>query len=72
MDSEEIKRLIEARLPGAAVTVSGGEGKFEADVVSDAFRGLSTIQAHRLVYSAVSADLTSGALHALSIRTRAP
>lgn len=72
MNAEEIRRLIEAHLPGAAVTVSGGDGKFEAEVVSDVFRGLTPVKAHRLVYAAVAADIASGALHALTIRTRTP
>ena len=69
---DEIKSLIENSVPDAEVTVTGGEGKFEATVVSQCFDGMSMVKGHQLVYSAVKHQIASGALHALSIKTFTP
>jgi stress-induced morphogen len=70
----DIKQRIETALPGAAVEVEDTTGTgdhFRATVTSDAFAGLSRIQQHKLVYSAVESDL-GGAIHALALRTAVP
>ncbi len=72
MDSLTIQKHIEAALPDAKVTVQGGEGKFEAVVISASFAGKTLIQRQRLVNAAVREHLESGALHALSMRTLLP
>ena len=72
MTPEQIQQLIAAGMPGAEVEVSGGEGKFVANVVSDAFEGLMTIKRHKLVYACVNDEITSGALHALTIVAKTP
>lgn len=72
MDSVTIQKLIEAALPDAKVSVQGGEGKFEAVVISPSFAGKTLIQRQRMVNAAVREPLASGALHALSMRTLLP
>ena len=67
MTPEHIQQLIASQMPDAAVEVSGGEGKFVANVVSDAFEGLSPIKRHQLVYACVNDEIASGELHALTI-----
>jgi BolA protein len=46
-------------------------GHFEVVIVSDAFDGLSRIQAQRLVHTAL-ADLLQSSIHALAVRTLSP
>jgi BolA protein len=46
-------------------------GHFRVAVVSEAFRGKSAIQRHRLVFAAV-AELMRGDIHALNIDARTP
>ena len=41
MTTDEIQKLIEAGLPNSKAMVSGGEGKYEAIVISDSFANLS-------------------------------
>lgn len=48
-----------------------GGGHFRVTLVSEAFRGRSQLERHRLVYAAV-APLMSGAVHALNIIARTP
>ena len=67
MTPEHIQQLIASQMPDAAVEVSGGEGKFVANVISDAFAGLSPLKRHQLVYACVNDEIASGELHALTI-----
>ena len=67
MTPEHIQHLIASQMPDAAVEVSGGEGKFVANVISDAFAGLTPLKRHQLVYACVNDEIVSGELHALTI-----
>lgn len=72
MTPEQIQQIIASHMPDAAVEVSGGEGKFIAEVTSEAFEGLTSIKRHKLVYACVNDEITSGELHALTIVARTP
>lgn len=72
MTPEEVQALIEAGMPGSQVTVSGDGSKFEATVVSDEFKGKSMLQEQKMVYATVNEHITSGALHALTIKAYTP
>jgi BolA protein len=48
-----------------------GESHFTVTVVSEAFRGKSRVERHRLVNAALAEEL-SGRVHALALRTLAP
>ncbi|MGH8132608.1 MAG: BolA family protein [Steroidobacteraceae bacterium] len=50
--------------PGA-----GGGGHYRVRLVSEAFRGRSPLERHRMVYAAVAA-LLKGSVHALNISAR--
>ncbi len=72
MDTETIRKLIEAGLPGARVEVQGADGvHFEALVVSEAFRGKLPLARHRLVYATLG-ERMGGEIHALALRTLTP
>ncbi len=72
MEPEEVKRLIEAGLPDCDVTVKGDGSHFDAIVVGEVFADLSLVKQQQLVYATVNEQITSGALHALSIKTYTP
>jgi stress-induced morphogen len=72
--AEDLKRRIEAALPGSSAEVedlTGGGDHFRAEIVSDRFDGLSRIDQHKLVYD-VFGDEVGGPIHALSIKTSTP
>jgi stress-induced morphogen len=73
---DDVRTLIERAIPGAQVEIEdfagGGGDHLTARVVSERFAGLSRLEQHRLVYAAVEAELGSGAIHALSIKTIVP
>ncbi len=71
-DLEEIKTLIERALPGSDVEVvdeTGTGDHLRATVTAPQFAGLSRIDQHRLVKSAVRERMDDGSIHALSLRT---
>jgi len=72
MTTDEIQKLIEAGIAGSKATVSGGEGKYEAIVISESFDGLSMVKEHQMVYATVKPQIASGELHALSIKAFTP
>jgi acid stress-induced BolA-like protein IbaG/YrbA len=66
---QELKDRIEAGIPGASAEVTGDGHHFNAVVTAQAFRGLSRIAQHRLVYD-VFGDEVGDRIHALSIQTK--
>jgi stress-induced morphogen len=71
---EDIKRRIEASIPGSSAEVedyAGGGDHFRATVTADAFEGRSRIDQHRLVYEIFGAEI-GGPIHALSLKTQTP
>jgi len=68
---ESIKTSIEAGIACQVVDVAGDGQHFEALIVSDAFRGLSRLARHRLVYAALG-DRMRAEIHALSMTTITP
>ena len=72
MHPDQIQQIIAQAMPDAAVEVSGGEGKFVANITSDAFEGLSLLKRHKLVYACVKDEIASGELHALTIIAKTP
>ncbi len=72
MNAHEVRRRIEAALPGAEVDVrTDDEVHFEATVVASQFEGLRTLKRHQLVYAALGAAV-GGEIHALSLDTPTP
>ncbi len=65
---EELKSRIEDGIPGAHAEVTGDGHHFYAVITAPAFKGLSRIAQHRLVYDVFGAEI-GGRIHALSIQT---
>jgi BolA protein len=59
------------RHAGHAGSRPGGETHYRVHIVSDAFRGKSRIERHRMVNAVLSAELAGG-VHALAIHASAP
>jgi stress-induced morphogen len=71
MDAREIARLIRDGIPDAQVEIKdlAGDGDhYAATVTSAAFKGMSRVQQHQMVYSALRGRM-GGALHALALTT---
>jgi stress-induced morphogen len=71
MDPQSIERMIKEALPDAVVRIDDlrGDGDhYAAYVTSSAFKGLSRIQQHQLVYKALQGRM-GNELHALALQT---
>ena len=71
MTQTEIERLIREAFPDARVEVKdlAGDGNhYSASVVSAAFKGVSKVKQHQMVYAALKGKM-GGDLHALALTT---
>ncbi len=74
MSANDIERLIRAGIPDSEVTIvdlAGDGDHYSARVVSRSFSGLTRVQQHQKVYSALGGRM-GGELHALQLETVAP
>ncbi len=74
VESSEVQAAITRAIPDAQVSVDdlGGGDHLQIKVVSQAFKGLSLINQHQLVYGALKNELATEAIHALSLNTSTP
>jgi stress-induced morphogen len=74
MKPGDIEDMIKAGIPGAQVTIrdlAGDGDHYAAEVVSEAFRGKTRVQQHKMVYDALQGNM-GGVLHALALQTSTP
>lgn len=72
MQEEEIVQRIKTLYPDAGVDLVGADCSFELYVISETFAGMNTLQRQRSILDLFRDELTSGRLHALSIKARTP
>ena len=74
MAAADIERMIRESFPDAVISIDdlAGDGDhYAATVVSEAFRGKSRVEQHKMVYDALKGQM-GGVLHALALKTHAP
>jgi stress-induced morphogen len=74
MPMSELEDSLRAAFPDAQIHVDdlAGDGDhYRARIVSTAFRGLTRVKQHQLVYSALKGRM-GGELHALALETAVP
>jgi stress-induced morphogen len=74
MAAADIERMIKESFPDARVSIDdlAGDGDhYAATVVSEAFRGKSRVEQHKMVYDALRGRI-GGELHALALNTQVP
>jgi stress-induced morphogen len=74
MPMAELEASLRAAFPDAEIRVedlAGDDDHFRARIVSEAFRGLTRVKQHQLVYAALRGRV-GGELHALALETAAP
>ncbi|PIQ42687.1 MAG: hypothetical protein COV52_02710 [Gammaproteobacteria bacterium CG11_big_fil_rev_8_21_14_0_20_46_22] len=72
MDSKTIEHLIHEALTCQHVQVEGDGYHFTATIVSETFDDLRSVQRQQKVYAAVNQPISTGELHALSLKTYTP
>jgi stress-induced morphogen len=71
MPAHELESSLRAAFPDAEIAIEdlAGDGDhYKARIVSTAFRGLSRVRQHQLVYAALKGRV-GGELHALALET---
>lgn len=72
MEPEAIKQMIEAGIANSEAMVTGDGSHYEAIVVSPEFEGQSLVKKQKMVYATLGDKITSGAIHALTIKAYTP
>lgn len=69
MELNELKLLLEQRLPKCEFLVDGDGRHFALTAISDDFIGLSKLKSQQYIYAALKEEFAEGKLHALEIQT---
>jgi stress-induced morphogen len=75
MNPNQLKARLESLSPSTQVEVAdltGTEDHYQAVVISPAFEGKIMIEQHRMVFKLVQAEVDSGEVHALTLKTFTP
>jgi stress-induced morphogen len=74
MTPQEMKQRLAENYPQSQIEVvdlTGTQDHYEVVVESSVFKDMTRVQAHQHVMACFSAELKTGEVHALSIRTKA-
>tara|TARA_Y100000768_G_scaffold387859_1_gene380641 strand:+ start:5853 stop:6080 length:228 start_codon:yes stop_codon:yes gene_type:complete len=69
---EKIIEAIATKINHESLSVEGADSKYDVNIVSDTFEGMSTIQRHKLIYSLLNNFIKTGEIHALTIKAKTP
>ncbi|MFK7160971.1 BolA/IbaG family iron-sulfur metabolism protein [Marinospirillum sp. MEB164] len=74
MQAQELKALLESRLPECEFVVKGDDGRhFEVIAIGEVFASLpSPVKKQQLVFSALSEEFANDTLHAMALKTMTP
>lgn len=75
MTPAQLKARLETLAPGTQAQVTdltGTQDHYQALIVSPAFGGKMMIEQHRMVFKVVQAEVDSGEVHALTLKTYSP
>ncbi|MGH7254712.1 MAG: BolA/IbaG family iron-sulfur metabolism protein [Nitrospirales bacterium] len=70
ISAQDLAAYIRKVMPDASVTVTDRTGTLDhlnVKVVSDAFKGKTLLDRHRLIYQALDAPMKDGRIHALEL-----
>lgn len=72
MTPAQLKQRLESAYPDGTVDVvdlTGTNDHYQVSIVSSAFKGMTRIQQHKHVMNVFDAELKTGEVHALTIKT---
>ena len=69
MDLQEIENLLKENLSLSFVKVQGDGSHFQVIAVGDCFKDASRIKRQKMIYAPLQERISSGEMHALSIKT---
>ena len=74
MSRDTLEGLLRDAFPDADITLTdlaGDNDHWQAEIISEDFRGKTRIAQHQMVYAALKGKM-GGELHALALKTKAP
>ena len=74
MTRETLEGFLSEAFPDAEITLTdlaGDNDHWQAEIISDQFRGKTRVAQHQMVYAALKGNM-GGELHALALKTSAP
>ncbi|MEL7540055.1 MAG: BolA family transcriptional regulator [Pseudomonadota bacterium] len=74
MTRETLEGFLTEAFPDAEIVLTdlaGDNDHWQAEIISEQFRGKSRVAQHQMVYAALKGKM-GGELHALALKTRAP
>lgn len=75
MTPMQLKERLESLAPGTQTEITdltGTQDHYQAVIVSSAFAGKMMVEQHRMVFKLVQAEVDSGEVHALTLKTYTP
>ncbi len=72
MNKDEVAKKIAELCPDAAIDIRGANCHFEVHITSEFFRGKNSLQRQQPILELFKEELSSGELHALSVKARPP
>lgn len=75
MTPEQVKARIQTLAPGTdaeIIDLTGTQDHYQAIIISPAFEGKMMIEQHRMVMGVLQAEIDSGEVHALTMKTFSP
>lgn len=72
MQNDELKALLEAKLPGCEVEVSGDGRHFDLIVIGAVFEGMTPVKKQQHVYAVINDRIADGSVHAVNMKTYTP
>lgn len=72
MKEQDIVKRVQTLYPGATIDVAGEDCSFELFVITDAFKGMGTLQRQKSLLALFKEDISAGDIHAMSITAKTP
>ena len=72
METGQLQELLQVAFPECEITVEGGDGKYMVHAVGTMFEGLNALKRQQAVYGILNEHISSGAIHAVSMRLLTP
>lgn len=72
MSPDQVKELLQSKLPECEFQVLGDGSHFEVTAIGAVFESLNAVKKQQLIYGVLNEEIKSGAIHALIIKTYSP
>ena len=68
MNPEEVKTLLESTLTDCKIQVESDGSHFNIVAIGNIFEGKRAVQRQQLIYAALNAQISSGAIHVVNMK----